>query len=148
MSVKSDNLTQDSRRGSSIPVKRKLLSENKVPALQLTRLVFKNEEMALRHSLAQDIISLLGENERSLEATNRLVWDYLGKGDYIGIDESIRAIQRVKEGVGQRMRNIGTIFDLVDKRRTGSMPGELLEHVYKTPRSLSRALDFTEYSTK
>lgn len=112
-------------------------SENEIKVL------VKNKEVEMKHQLAQSIIELINQNEKLLGESNSKLQGYLGRSLADNPTSCLGLVDSLKKQWMQRLKNLSKIFELIDSRREASIPQDLLESVYQTPRSLCRTINFT-----
>lgn len=109
----------------------------------MKRLLFKNLEVEGRHELAQQIIEIINDNERRLQASDAKLNVYLENSF---ASESPANCLHLLDGLQGdwkvRLLNIGRIMELINMRGSAMNPQNLLETVFKTPKSLSKTIDF------
>ena len=106
-----------------------------------TLLFVKNREAESKHELAQAVIELISQNEKSLAESDSRLTAYLNRSLNAVPADCLAVVEGLKKQWVQRIRNLSKIFELIDARRTASLPQDLLEAVYHTPKSVSKTLE-------
>lgn len=104
-------------------------------------LFVKNREAECKHELAQSVIELISQNEKSLAESDSRLNAYLNRSLNAVPADCLAVVEGLKKQWVQRIRNLSKIFELIDARRTASLPQDLLEAVYHTPKSVSKTLE-------
>ena len=106
-----------------------------------TLMYVKNKEVEYKHELAQSVIELIYQNEKSLAESDSRLTAYLNRSLNAVPSDCLTVVEGLKKQWVQRVRNLSKIFELIDSRRTASLPQDLLESVYHTPKSVSKTLE-------
>ncbi len=117
--------------------------------LHVKRMIFKNLEVETKHELAQQIIEIINENERRLQTSDAKLNVYLEKSqNFNQAQNCLQLIDCLRNDWKARLLNISRMLELINLRGTASLPQNLLETVFKTPKSLSKTVDFTGKTTQ
>ena len=153
--LSSKNSTTHSTRPSSVDINRyagptQLKEVRKKLELNLTEtnnnhqhagvLFVKNKETQLKHELAQSIIELIHDNERLLAESTSKLNSYLISSVNTKPGSCLLLVENLRKQWQTRISNLTKIFELVDSRKSASIPQHLFEVVYQTPRSLSKSI--------
>ena len=109
------------------------------------RMLLKNREREERHEMAREIIDLINENERILETSSFSLGDFLRRYQLqpaTGSSNSDPIIRCLRSGFQARLDNLKKMFEVIEMKRTPAHHQELLDTVYKTPKSLAQSLQF------
>lgn len=112
-----------------------------------TRVIVKDLEVELKHTLAQQIIELINENEKLLIVSDSKLSGYLSKSQSNPSSSCLKLVASLQTDWKNRVCNIKKMFDLIGQRREASVPQNLLQTVYKTPKSLSKTIEFSRLTT-
>jgi len=122
-----------------------LLNEEPTPKREAnntgTYMLAVNREVEMKHSLAQAIIELIGQNEKILTESDSRLNSYLNKSFNTEPPSCTGLVDFLRKQWVQRLKNLSSIFELIDKRREAALPQELLDTVYQTPRSLTKTYE-------
>ena len=122
----------------------KLSSPSKNIELQLPQatqaklvLLTKDKRVETTHRLAQDLIGLLGQNERLLHETDTKLKTYLNDSvRSADCTSSLELVSCMRKAFKSRVENIGKMFKLMEMVKGPNLPQDVAEVVFQTPRSL------------
>ena len=113
------------------------------------RVLAVDKELEMKHELAQQIIELINENERTLIASDSKLTAYLSRTSQSKSTATscLKLVDSLEKDWMSRFKNIAKVFELINSKRDSSEPADLLLTFFKTPKSLSKTFDFSHQKT-
>jgi len=116
-----------------------------------SKMIVVDKEAEMRHELAQQIIELIGSNERLLLQGDSKLLSYLNRAPGQGGQSSscLQLVDSLRQDWINRTHNLRTLFSLIHSLRFPSLPQDLLQTVLKSPLNLNRTIDLAslQYSS-
>jgi len=104
----------------------------------------KNDEVEIRHNLAQSVISIINSNEKLLLGSTQRLNKFLNEGQLDKSSDTSIFLTNIRSDWVDRMKNIAKIFKKIELVNKKSMADDLRDLVMKTPESFDRSVMFSE----
>ena len=106
-------------------------------------LIEKNDEVEIRHEMAQSVISIINANEKLLLDSTKRLNKFLNEGQIDRSSDTSLLLTNVRADWVDRMKNIARIFRKIELVNKKQMADDLRDLVMKTPESFDRSVRFT-----
>lgn len=132
--------TPDSDREEELP--RLLQSAQKNQSIKKQLFLETDSEVQMRHTLAQDVIGVINENERLLSESSKRLTKFLTEGQIYRSEDTTLFLNNFRGDWVERMKNIAKIFKKIGVVAKGNVADDLRDMVMKTPESFQRSMVF------
>lgn len=132
--------TPDSENEEELP--RVMQSAQKNQCIKKRLFLETDSEVQLRHTLAQDVITIINENERLLSESSKRLTKFLTEGEIYRSEDTSLFLNNFRGDWVDRMKNIAKIFKKIGVVAKGNVADDLRDMVMKTPESFHRSMVF------